>query len=153
MRGPNREFGTSEYTIAKINKGRNLCRVRQILMEIANLLHFEARVDDPLSRLEGRRDSALSTFDNERTRPNVIGMALRRLGPDPHKGGAQTPALNGCPDIFELETGDFAIVGQDITSKIIKQLPPGATCGPDERIVVIPRKTLVLARPDIPKKL
>jgi hypothetical protein len=80
-------------------------------------------------------------------------MKLRRLGPDPHLGGAQTPSLKGCPDIFELETGDFAIVGQDMTTKILASLPPGATCGPDERIVVIPRKTLVLARPDIPKNL
>ena len=77
-------------------------------------------------------------------------MLLRRLGPDPHLDGAQTPALKGCPEIFELDSGDFAIIGQDVTPKIIDQLPPGTTCGPDERIIVIPRKTLVLARPDIP---
>lgn len=80
-------------------------------------------------------------------------MSVRRLGPDPHADGVQTSALKGCPDIFELETGDFAIVGVDATSKILDQLPPGASCGPDERIVVIPRKTLVLARPDIPTKV
>ena len=80
-------------------------------------------------------------------------MRLRRLGPDPHLAGARTPAAQGCPDIFELETGDFVIVGQDITAKIIEQLPPGVSCGPDERAVVIPRKTLVLARPDIPQNL
>jgi len=80
-------------------------------------------------------------------------MRLRRLGPEPHLGGSQTPALKGCPDIFELETGDFAIIGQDMTWKIIQHLPSGATCGQDERIVVIPRKTLVLARPDIPQNL
>ena len=80
-------------------------------------------------------------------------MSLRRLGPDPHADGAQTAALKGCPDIFELETGDFAIVGIDVTSKMCDQLPSGATCGPDERIVVIPRKTLIMARRDIPKKI
>jgi hypothetical protein len=80
-------------------------------------------------------------------------MALRRLGPDPHAGGMQTSALQGCPDIFELENGDFAIVGRDVTSMVMGQLPPGATCGPDERIIAIPRKTLVLAKPDIPEKL
>ena len=80
-------------------------------------------------------------------------MLLRRLGPDPHLGGAKTPALSGCPDIFELETGEFAIVGRDVTSAILKDLPPGAACGPEERIVVIPRKTLVLARRDIPESL
>jgi hypothetical protein len=80
-------------------------------------------------------------------------MLLRRLGPDPHAGGSQTPALQGCPDLFELENGDFAIVGKDATVNIMAYLPPGATCGPDERIVVIPRKTLVMARPDIPQNL
>ena len=59
-------------------------------------------------------------------------MFLRRLGPDPHLNGAQTPGLKGCPDVFELETGDFAIIGKDITPKAIGQLPTGASCGPDE---------------------
>lgn len=77
-------------------------------------------------------------------------MFLRRLGPDPHSNGAQTQGLSGCPDMFELETGDFAIIGRDITSTAIAQLPPSASCGPDERIVVIPRKTLIGAKPDIP---
>jgi hypothetical protein len=94
-----------------------------------------------------------SRFDNELFPPEDILMLLRRLGPDPHLDGSQTPALTGCPDIFELETGDFAIVGQDITAKIIAELPPGSTCGPDERIIIIPRKTLVLAKADIPEKL
>jgi hypothetical protein len=81
-----------------------------------------------------------------------MGMSLRRLGPDPHRGGAQTPGLQGCPDIFELENGDFVIVGRDVTSKLRGELPPDASCGPDERIIAIPRKTLVLARPHIPEK-
>lgn len=76
-------------------------------------------------------------------------MYLKRLGPDPHANGAQTPALSGCPDIFELDSGDFAIIGQDITSTA-ELLPEGASCGSDERIIRIPRKTLVLAKNDIP---
>lgn len=79
-------------------------------------------------------------------------MFIRRLGPDPHANGAQTVALNGCPDIFELESGDFAIIGIDITEAAKLKLPPTAGCGPDERIVFIPRKTLVLAKADIPEK-
>ena len=74
----------------------------------------------------------------------------RRLGPDPHANGAKTAALDGCPDIFELASGDFAIIGIDITESSAKHLPPSAGCGPDERIVLIPRKTLVLAKADIP---
>ena len=78
---------------------------------------------------------------------------LRRLGPDPHADGARTIALQGCPDIFELESGDFAIIGIDITEKSVKDLPPTAGCGPDERIVLVPRKTLVLAKSDIPDRI
>jgi hypothetical protein len=80
-------------------------------------------------------------------------MFLKRLGPDPHANGAKTPSLRSCPDIFELESGDFAIIGRDITSSAIDRLPPTASCGPDERVVWIPRKTLVLAKPDIPEAL
>jgi len=77
-------------------------------------------------------------------------MFLRRLGPDPHANGSQTVAVRGCPDIFELESGDFAVIGLDITPDATDSLPPTASCGPDERVIRIPRKTLVLAKPDIP---
>lgn len=78
-------------------------------------------------------------------------MFLRRLGPDPHANGATTSSLEGCPDILELENGDFAIIGVDITELAGKRLPFGAGCGPDERIVRIPRSILVNAKPDIPE--
>lgn len=77
-------------------------------------------------------------------------MFLRRLGPDPHAGGAQSKGAKGCPDIWELENGDIAVIGQDITEQAAKHLPASASCGPDERIIVIPRKTLVAAKGDIP---
>jgi hypothetical protein len=80
-------------------------------------------------------------------------MPLRRLGPDPHANSAETPSLQGCPDLFETENGDFIIVGRDVTADFRPQLPPDATCGPDERIVIIPRKTLVLAKSQIPENL
>jgi hypothetical protein len=78
-------------------------------------------------------------------------MILRRLGPnsDPaHCAGGRS-----CPDIFELTSGEFAIIGKDITDQAADKLPPGSGCGPDERIVSIPRHTLVLARCDIPAAL
>ncbi len=80
-------------------------------------------------------------------------MFKRRLGPSPHANGARTAALRGCPDVFELLDGDFAVIGVDITASATSCLPPDASCGPDERIVRIPRKTLVLAGPEIPKSL
>lgn len=78
---------------------------------------------------------------------------LRRLGPDPHANGAQTPALQGCPDILELDNGDFAVIGIDITASAIPELPATVGCGPDERVVLVPRRILVQARPDIPKQV
>lgn len=79
-------------------------------------------------------------------------MFKRRLGPDPHAHGAHTVALAGCPDLWELEDGEFAVIGVDITDQVRGRLPPTASCGPDERIVRLPRRTLVEARPDIPDR-
>jgi hypothetical protein len=79
-------------------------------------------------------------------------MFKRRLGPDPHANGATTASLHGCPDILELASGDFAVIGVDITSKARSSLAFGANCGPDERVVQIPRRTLVLAKTDIPDR-
>ena len=78
-------------------------------------------------------------------------MILRKLGPptDPARCGGG----HNCPDLFELATGDFAIIGADITAQASACLPPGSGCGPGERIVSIPRRTLVLARSDIPARL
>lgn len=77
---------------------------------------------------------------------------IKRLGPDPHESGTKTPGCRGCPDIWELGSGDFAVIGADITDMAV-ELPDSASCGPDERIIRIPRKTLVLAKPDIPDHL
>jgi hypothetical protein len=79
----------------------------------------------------------------------------RRIGPAPAVDAESRPACYatcGCPDIFELTDGDFAIIGADITEAAGGKLPPTAGCAPDERIVRIPRKLLVLAKADIPEK-
>jgi len=80
-------------------------------------------------------------------------MFLKRLGSDPHANGAQSVACNGCPDIWELADGDFAIIGIDITAAASPILPPTAGCGPDERIVRLPRNLLVNAKRDIPDRV
>jgi len=54
-------------------------------------------------------------------------------------------------DLWDNVNRIIAIIGKDITSTAIGQLPPGASCGPDEKIVLIPRKTLVAAKADIPE--
>ncbi|HWB02946.1 MAG TPA: hypothetical protein VG796_07985 [Verrucomicrobiales bacterium] len=76
---------------------------------------------------------------------------LRRIGPDPHANGATTPALDNCPDVWELDTGDFAVIGIEMTSDLKGKLPPTASCGPDERIVLVPRRILVGAKAEIPE--
>jgi hypothetical protein len=80
-------------------------------------------------------------------------MFLKRLGTDPHANGAQSSGCDGCPDIWELDNGDFAIIGIDITAAAKAKLPPTAGCGPDERIVRLPRNLLVNAKRDIPDRL
>jgi hypothetical protein len=77
-------------------------------------------------------------------------MFLRRLGSDSQKSSTSCAAGANCPEILEMESGDFAIIGTDITAEAQAKLLAGSGCGPGERIVRVPRKTLVLARPDIP---
>ena len=77
-------------------------------------------------------------------------MFAKRLGLDPQANGVQCAGCRGCPDIWELEDGDFAIIGEDITAAVIAKLPPVAGCAPTERIIRLPRKVLVNAKRDIP---
>ncbi|MFF7233544.1 MULTISPECIES: hypothetical protein [Streptomyces] len=73
----------------------------------------------------------------------------RRLGKSPQELGHTTDNPD-CPDIWELENGDVAIIGRDLTNSLGKSLPPGVSVGDDERLVVIPRSMMVAAKPDIP---
>lgn len=77
-------------------------------------------------------------------------MFIRRLGVAP--GTLLCSGGRNCPDILELATGDFAVIGTDITATAASQLPPGSGCGEDERIVRIPRVLLVRARDEIPPR-
>ena len=42
------------------------------------------------------------------------------------------------------------MIGRDRTDELRAKLPTDATCGPDERIIEIPRRTIILAKADIP---
>lgn len=77
-------------------------------------------------------------------------MFKKRIGLDPHRDGMMTAAVVGCPDIWELENGDFAIIGSASTQQLKPHLPADARCGPDEAIVVIPRALLLNAKSHIP---
>ncbi|GAA0504095.1 hypothetical protein GCM10011581_25550 [Saccharopolyspora subtropica] len=73
----------------------------------------------------------------------------RRLG----KSAAEldkTGGRTGCPDIWELDNGDIAVIGRDLTESYAPRLPDGVTIAPDERLVVIPHVMIVAAKEDIP---
>jgi hypothetical protein len=78
-------------------------------------------------------------------------MIVRRLGIAPaQRVSAECVACNNCPDLFELEGGDFAVIGFDVTEEVTPHLPADAGCGAGERIIRIPREVLVAALASIP---
>lgn len=73
----------------------------------------------------------------------------RRLGKSAHEldvSGNKT----SCPEIRELDNGDIAIVGTDLTASYEGRLPDGMQIDPGEKLVVIPRSMMISAKPDIP---
>lgn len=73
----------------------------------------------------------------------------KRLGKSPQELGLTTDRPD-CPDIWELDNGDIAVIGRDLTDSFAGRLPDGVSIGADERLVVIPRKTMLSATKDMP---
>ncbi|WP_214106448.1 hypothetical protein [Acrocarpospora catenulata] len=73
----------------------------------------------------------------------------RRLGKSAVELGC-TGNDDGCPDIWELDNGDIAVIGRDLTTAFRAKLPTGVTIAADEQLVVIPRVMLIAAKADIP---
>lgn len=72
----------------------------------------------------------------------------RRLG----KSAAElqhTNGRDGCPELWELDNGDIAVIGRDLTEAYQTRLPDGVTLRSDERLVVLPGSMLSSAKPDI----
>ncbi len=74
-------------------------------------------------------------------------MFKRRLG---ENRPPQCQLGHSCPQILELNNGDFAVVGTDITEEAIPAMLPGLGVGPKERVVRVPRGVVVAARPEMP---
>lgn len=74
--------------------------------------------------------------------------AIKRLGRRPTD---QTGGTTGSPDVLELENGDFAVIGWDITAEADTSALPGVHCADGERIVRVDRDVLIRARRDIPE--
>ncbi|MCF0086015.1 hypothetical protein B0E37_01067 [Streptomyces sp. MH192] len=73
---------------------------------------------------------------------------MRRIGASPRERGSATG--QSCPDIFELNDGNFAVIGTEATAQLDAELPPDASRADYERIVVITRDTLLRAKAQIP---
>ncbi|WP_103529663.1 hypothetical protein [Streptomyces sp. SM12] len=75
-------------------------------------------------------------------------LFARRLGKSARELGT-TADHDGCPDIWELDNGDIAVIGRDLTDSYAARLPPDVTIAADERLVVVPGTMLRSAKPDI----
>lgn len=79
---------------------------------------------------------------------NPSAVFARRLGSTATELG--TSRINDdCPEIWELDNGDVAVVGRDATERYAGRLPQGLRVGADERLVVIPGALLRSAKKDI----
>jgi hypothetical protein len=73
----------------------------------------------------------------------------RRLGKSAAELG-DSRTTQDCPDFWELDNGDIAVIGRDHTADYAHRLPPGVSIGEGERLVIVPRNMLAAAKPDIP---
>ena len=72
----------------------------------------------------------------------------RRLGTPPRdREGLKCGSTVDCPDVFELSSGDFAIIGLDVSTSI--SLPGDAGYSVAERVVMVPREVLLAAFNDM----
>lgn len=76
--------------------------------------------------------------------------AVRRLGTTPKERG-DTTGVSGSPDILELDDGNFAVIGVDITDQLGQRPLLDARCAANERIVQVSRRTLIAVKKDIPE--
>jgi hypothetical protein len=73
----------------------------------------------------------------------------RRLGKSAHELGT-TGGDASCPELWELDNGDVAVIGTELTLTYRDRLPDGVSIDRGESLVVIPRSTIVSAKVDIP---
>lgn len=73
----------------------------------------------------------------------------RRLGRSAKELG-NSDGRDDCPDIWQLDNGDIAVIGRDLTAAYRSRLPDDVTLAPDERLVIIPGNMLSAAKADIP---
>jgi len=56
---------------------------------------------------------------------------------------------HNCPQVLEMNNGNFAIGGPLITEQAKRELPPGPGIGPTEGVVEVPREVFLAAVADL----
>jgi hypothetical protein len=80
---------------------------------------------------------------------DLSALFERRLGRSAKELG-NSDKNDECPDIWQLDNGDIAVIGRDLTAHYDGHLPEGVTLRADERLVVIPGNMLSAAKAEIP---
>ncbi|MGC4806472.1 hypothetical protein [Micromonospora sp. DT233] len=88
-------------------------------------------------------------MSGRRWEADISAELTRRWGKSSHELG-NTSGDGSCPDIWELSNGDVAMIGQDATEEYLSRLPQGVSIDPGERLVIVPRSTMIAAKADIP---
>ena len=100
---------------------------------------LDIRIPEPILGVRGD--------ENELAEDNSMKIKTRLgVGPDA-SGGRKT-----CPDFYELESGEFVVIGRDVTEAFSTFLPADASMSPNERAVLVPRIIITSARSEIPNE-
>ncbi|MEV7008751.1 hypothetical protein [Streptosporangium sp. NPDC051022] len=86
---------------------------------------------------------------SQRWEADSSALFKRRLGKSAAELG-MTDNNPSCPDLWELDNGDIAVIGRDLTAEYSYRLPEDVSIGEDERLVILPRTMLIAAKEDIP---
>jgi hypothetical protein len=86
---------------------------------------------------------------NEKWDADPAANFRRRLGKSAHELGT-TSGNASCPELWELDNGDVAVIGTELTAAYAGRLPAGVSIDPGERLVVVPRSTIISIKADIP---
>ncbi|MEC3995498.1 hypothetical protein VSR01_18980 [Actinacidiphila sp. DG2A-62] len=80
---------------------------------------------------------------------DLSALFVKRLGKSAAELG-NSEEEDDCPDIWQLDNGDIAVIGRDLTEHYGSRLPQGVTLRADERLIIIPGNMLSAAKADIP---
>lgn len=73
----------------------------------------------------------------------------RRMGRSAQDLGLSSSS-SSCPDFWQLENGDYAMIGTDATNAYAHRLPDGVSLAAGERLVILPGPIVRAAKSDIP---